>query len=119
MGNRFDPGRRSTDEHRLHVQPGRVRGARLAGRSGRPTSVRPRGRGTCVDHQPAAEAGPRGGADGQRSEVVRDADPRAGPDDRHGRSDLQKGVHARRREGVHREHGRGDKSQQTVHGVRA
>jgi len=89
-----------------------VRGAGVAGRQGHDAQRTGRG-GTRVDHEPAAENGPRRRADSQRAACVRDAHPRAGPDDRHRRDGLQKGVHDGRRQGRRGQHGRRRQPQQT------
>jgi len=79
-------------QHRLHIQLGLVRGARFAGGKGH-YGHRTGRSGTRVDHEPATEVGPRRRADGHCAPYVRDAHARAGPDDRHRRDNLQKGVH--------------------------
>lgn len=103
---------RPAAQHRLHVQLGLVRGARFAERQGHDCHRTGR-RGTRVDHEPAAEAGPRRRADRQRAPDIRDAHARAGPDDRHWRDDLQKGVHDRR-QGRRGQHGCRGQPQQAV-----
>lgn len=99
-------------QHRLLVQPGLVRGAGFAGRQGHDGHRAGRSR-TRVDHEPAAEAGPRRRADGHCAPHVRDAHARAGSDDRHRRDDLQKGVHDWRKE-RRGQHGRRSQPQQAV-----